>query len=269
MFRLLSKGWIALSLGVSFGACSATLPVHPAPSSIKPGPVRYEPPAVITADLYRDAATNETPLFKFKRTATRVGPETHVLCEFSYPDGKVAVRERVDYRDQALVHFELQELQTDSQGTVTIKRNAADQNQGELVFQYRRDVAHNSSQRSWTEPLTADTLVGDMVGPFLAAHYDKLANGEKVSCRLIVVPRHQTVGFAFKKESERLWRGQKVLLLKMEPSSFLLSTFVDPLYFWVETAPPHRVLQYSGRTTPKVKKGGRWTDLEAVTLFNW
>jgi hypothetical protein len=33
--------------------------------------------------------------------------------------------------------------------------------------------------------------------------------------------------------------------------------------------PPHHVLQYVGRTTPKVEVAGKWKDLDAVTVFDW
>jgi hypothetical protein len=48
-----------------------------------------------------------------------------------------------------------------------------------------------------------------------------------------------------------------------------LATLVDPLYFTLEKAPPHRVLRYAGRTTPKTQVGGKWKDLDAVTVFDW
>jgi hypothetical protein len=55
----------------------------------------------------------------------------------------------------------------------------------------------------------------------------------------------------------------------MQPTSRLLSALVDPLYFTVEKSPPHRVLQYVGRTTPKKLAGDQWKDLDAVTVFDW
>jgi hypothetical protein len=29
------------------------------------------------------------------------------------------------------------------------------------------------------------------------------------------------------------------------------------------------VLQYDGRTTPKLKDGSKWKDLDAATVFDW
>jgi hypothetical protein len=86
---------------------------------------------------------------------------------------------------------------------------------------------------------------------------------------MIVVPRRETVGFTFLKQSETTWRGQEVVTVRMEATSAILGALVDPLFFTIQKAPPHRVLQYVGRTTPKIRAGGKWKDLDAVTVFDW
>jgi hypothetical protein len=55
----------------------------------------------------------------------------------------------------------------------------------------------------------------------------------------------------------------------MEPTSPVISALVDPIHFTMQKAPPHRILQYVGRTTPKIQAGGKWRDLDAVTVFDW
>ena len=228
----------------------------------------YENPPVLTGTIYRMGSTSGQPLFKFKRTATRSGNRIHVLREFSYPDGKLAARERVVYQDNALVHYELDELQIGARGTADVEQSA-NRNKAKIHFHYSKDASTYSSTAAKTEPLLLDTLINDMVGPFLAAHWDQLAHGEKVGCRFIIVPRRETVGFTFRKESETQWHGRDVLILRMEPSSMLISALVNSLHFVIEKNPPHRVLEYSGRTTPKLSSSGHWTDLDAVTVFDW
>jgi hypothetical protein len=235
----------------------------PAPGSA------YEPPAVLTAGIYRNDNSNTNPVFRFKRSEKRSHSSLHVLGEYSYPDGKPAVREGVDYQNNFLVRYELDELQTGTSGSATIERDAANPGKGKIVFRYTKDTSRQAAPENRTEPLLADTLVNDMVGRFLAAHWHQLIRGEKVSCRMIVVPRLETIGFTFKKESECQWHGRKVVVLKMEPSSLLIYMLVDPLHFIVERDPPHRVLQYTGRTPPKVSEHGQWKDLDALTVFNW
>ena len=55
----------------------------------------------------------------------------------------------------------------------------------------------------------------------------------------------------------------------MGATSVFVAQLVDPLFFTMEQAPPHHVLQYTGRTTPKIQIGAEWKDLDAVTVFDW
>jgi hypothetical protein len=192
-----------------------------------------------------------------------------VRREYTYPDGRPAAREHVLYEGNRLVAYELEDLQTGAAGSAKVERDPKRPANASLAFQYSPSASARPSSAVKSEPLLPDTLVDDMVGPFLAAHWEALQRAEKVSCRYAVVSRRETVGFAFLKESDSKWRGRDVLIVKMEPASWFISALVDPLFFTVEKAPPHRVLQYVGRTTPKLPVGGKWKDLDAVTVFDW
>jgi hypothetical protein len=86
---------------------------------------------------------------------------------------------------------------------------------------------------------------------------------------MIVAPRAETIGFRVVKESETLWQGKPVVILRMEPTSPIIRALVDPLHFKIEKDSPHRVLEYSGRTTLKIKSGNKWEDLDGITVFDW
>jgi hypothetical protein len=77
------------------------------------------------------------------------------------------------------------------------------------------------------------------------------------------------VGFTFVKPSEPAGQGGDALTVRMEASSPFVAALVDPLIFKIEKAAAHRVLQYFGRTTPKIQAGSKWKDLDAVTVFDW
>jgi hypothetical protein len=259
-------GWVAvLQTGVLAGTDPSAAPKTKAGAEAP----AYEAPEVITASIYARDDTGGRPLFKFKRTATRSGSTVHVLREYTYPDGKIAALERAVYQDNALVLYELVELQTGGAGSARIEHDPAKADKGRILFQYAKDASRLAASATRTEGLLGDTLVNDTVGPFLAAHWNHLLRGDKVTCRYIVVPRKETVGFSFRKESETKWHGRDVIELKMEPTSLMIAALVDPLHFFVEKSPPHRVLEYTGRTTPKVGQPGHWTDLDAVTVFDW
>jgi hypothetical protein len=90
-----------------------------------------------------------------------------------------------------------------------------------------------------------------------------------VKFRYIVVPRLETIGFKLRRESTAELQGKKMVRLRMEPTSRFIAQFVDPLAFTVEADPPHRIFQYWGRTTPKIRSGQSWNDLDALNVYNW
>jgi hypothetical protein len=232
-------------------------------------PLVYEEPTVLNGTIYsRDPKAGE-PLFKFKRVATRNGSTIRVVREYRYPDGKLAAREQVVYDGNTLASFELEELQTGASGSATVERDPQQLAKASMAFRYTQSASAAARSTVRSETLDRETLVNDMVGPFLVSRYERLIRGEKVGCRYAVVPRKETVGFSFVKASDSKWCGQEVLIVKLEPTSLLISALVDPLFFTLEKTPPHRVLQYVGRTTPKIGKNGRWKDLDAVTVFDW
>jgi hypothetical protein len=229
--------------------------------------LKYEEPKSLTATIY--SLDRKTVLFKFSRRLTRAGNKLEAIREYAYPDGKLAARERVIYNGDDLQAYELQELQTGGYGRAIVRPNPDNPASTVLSFESSKDLASRGSPKRRSETLRNDTLNYDMVGPFLAEHWDTLMKGEELKCRMIVAPRAETVGFRSVKESETQWQGKPIVILRMEPTSPVIRALVDPLHFKVEKNSPHRVLEYSGRTTLKVKSGNKWEDLDALTVFDW
>jgi hypothetical protein len=229
-------------------------------------PFKYEEPKSLTATIY--SLDRKTVLFKFSRHLTRSGNKLEAIREYIYPDGKLAARERVVYNSDDLQAYELHELQTGAYGRANVRPDPDNPARKVLSFEASKNPASGApKQRS--EPLRTDTLTYDMVGPFLVEHWDALMKGEEVKCRMIVAPRAETVGFRAVKESESQWQGKPIVNLRMEPTSPVIRALVDPLHFKVEKQSPHRVFEYTGRTTLKIKSGSKWEDLDALTVFDW
>jgi hypothetical protein len=239
--------------------------LHASAADVSDGhPLKYEAPASLAGTIYDAAGTNV--LFKFKRTATRSGTNLNVLREYTGLDGKLAARETVVYRGDQLVSYTLDELQIGAKGRAKILYEPSNKASGKIEFNY---LLPNGKLEKAGERLQSETLASDMVGPFLSDHWADLMNGREVKCRYLVIPRKETVGFTFAKHAETTWRGKPVVVIRMEPSSWLISRLVDPLFFTIEKNGQHRVLQYTGRTTPKIKSKAAWKDLDAVTIFDW
>jgi len=258
LFRGILIAWIALHLLSPAGVAADG-----------ETPFRYEPPRRLNGTLYEMGSNQKHVLFKFARTATRTGSTVNVLREFRYPDDRVAARERVVYDGDNLVSYELDELQIDARGIVKVRRDPKDATKGTISFEYFSDTRSGAKPKVNTETLRPDTLVGDMIAPFLEAHWDDLVKGDVVRCRYVAAARAETVGFKFVKQSESTWQGKPVVVVRMVPSSFVIAMLVDPIFFTMEKDAPHHVLQYDGRTTPRIRVGNEWKDLDATTMFDW
>lgn len=257
---------LSLILGAAWGGPPALGSDTAKPSSAE---LMYEAPATLAGAVYAKGSGQKTLLFRFKRQASRSGSTLNVSREFTRPDGRPAVRQHVVYNGDELVSFELEELQNGGRGSAKIRRDPGDPAKGVIRFEYTKDTASASKPKTNEEPLQKDTLVDDMIGPFIAAHWDALMKGERVKCRYLSVPRRETVGFTFVKESESTWQGQAVAMIKMEPTSVIIKALVDPVFFAIEKESRHRIRQYIGRTTPKIKAGSKWNDLDAETVYDW
>jgi hypothetical protein len=223
--------------------------------------VDYFEPQVLTGTVYADASLTRV-LFTFRRTATRYGSAVHAVREFYSPGGAIAARERVVYERGQLKSFSLEDFQVGSRGSAVVQPGTGEE---KMNFDY----VVGTTRRNGTEKFMDEILVNDMVGPYIAANWNVLASGDVLKCRFVSIPRAQTVGFKFFKESDSTWRGKPVMIVKAEPTSIIIAQLVSPLHFVVEKTGQHRVLEYTGRTTPKFRKNGKWEDLDAVTVIDW
>jgi len=255
--RMLSRIFAA---GFVLGAALLPNPVRGADA-----PSRYEYPKLLTGTIYAANSDLKRVLYKFKRTVTTSGNSLTAVREFTAPDDTLAARETVVYLGDDLVSFEVKDLQAKTSATVQLSRAA--KTKPTIAFKFVSD--NNTRTNVATESLRPDTLISDMIAPFLTAHWDDLLKGKEVKFRFVAAERAETIGFKFAKHAESTRNDKPVVVLKMSPSSFVIAAFVNPIFVTMEKDGDHRVLQYDGPTTPKIKDGNEWKDLDAVTVFDW
>jgi hypothetical protein len=237
------------------------------PAEAETSRLRYEGPKLLTGAIYDQGSAGTKLLFRFQRRAKRSGQRLDIEREYTHPDGTLAARERVVYEGNALTLFEFHQAQTGERGLAAIRPPSGPGVPGSVSFEYSPEPG--AKVKTGTEATMSDMVVNDMIGQFLIAHWDLLVRGEKVRCRYLVISRRETVGFTFTRTAESSWHGQRAIIVRMEATSKLLAPLIKPLSFTIEEAVPHRVFQYVGRTTPKIRDGNKWKDLDAVTVFDW
>lgn len=250
-------------------AVGAVLSCGPRGRAAETAVIDYAQPAVLSGTVYEMASGTNKILYHFKRTATRSNSTVRAVRDFSHPNGSLAAREVMVYEHGRLVSFFLDEKQTGAQGSTTLWIDPRDATKQKLRFDWTAGPGDGGKKKTDDETLQPDSLVSDMIGYFIAAHWNELSRGEAVNFRFVAQSRLETVGFKLVRESELAVGGVPSVRIKMEPSSFIIAQLVDPLFFVVEKASPHRVLEYTGRTTPKARAGNKWKDLDARTVFNW
>jgi hypothetical protein len=208
-------------------------------------------------------------LFKTERRAIETNGAVYATSDFTYPNGELAVQDRIVYRAGELVSIEEDLLQLGEKAGAVIRPDPRHLASLRLFFHYTS--GHGAAARTATasEPLQNDTLVNDMIGPFIASHWGLFEKGAPARFRLLVLSRKETVGFKLVKQGESSLKGAPVVWLRMEPTSIIIARLVDPLFFEVEKDPPHHVLQYKGRTTPLTRSGSKWKDLDALCVYDW
>jgi hypothetical protein len=172
------------------------------------------------------------------------------------------------YEGEKLVGYEVDQGEAGIHGIVTVGDTSLDPSRRMISFQYTAGFGKRSEKKE--EAQSTEVLINDMLPHFLVSHWEELMIGTSVKFRFIVLARAETVGFKLFKESETLWHGRSVVVIRMEPVSLILARLVEPIRFTVAKTNPHQILQYVGRTTPLIQRGNKkWEDLDAITIFDF
>jgi hypothetical protein len=100
-------------------------------------------------------------------------------------------------------------------------------------------------------------------------NFEALKKGDTIAFRFGVWDRQETVGFEIFKTGTEKIGDLEALVLKMKPSSFLISALVKPIFFKFSLAQPVRLLEQNGRVAPKIKSGDSYKDLDAEVVYRY
>ena len=232
-----------------------------------PAVLNYAHPKLLTATIYQIGSHHQKVLFRFRRSATQSGDIIQVDRTFELPDGTPAAVEHIVYKSGKLAAYNMNDLQAGLWGSISVLNDPAHPDRKKLVISHGSDESAKSA--SHTQTLAPNTLIDDTVYPFILAHWRQLENGATEKFQFVSLGWDRTFGFEVFKTGTAKLDGQAVVRLKMQPSNFFIARMVKPIRFSIEQRAPHRLLEYIGRTTPRVKRGGSWKYLNADTVFHW
>ncbi len=224
-------------------------------------------PKFLTGTIYQKDSERKKVLFIFQRTATQTGDTLRVERKFLQPDGTLVAVENIAYQDGQLTDYTMSEPRANIFGDIQTVADPKNPGARRILIDY----CHSPAVRKKTdgEPLQPDTLIADNLYPFIIAHWEELMKGASVKFRFVALEQECTYNFQLTKESESSLNHRPVVRLKMIPTNPLVAMMVTPLYFILEKDGERRLLNYVGRTTPRIKKGKVWKYLDAETVFDW
>jgi len=226
----------------------------------------YSKPELLTGALFVIGSDRQKVLYTFKRTATRNGDTAHVERQFILPNGSVAAFEKVVYASDQLVSFEMQDFQAGVSGGIQIEPDPKNPARKTIFIGYGSGL---SPPKGRGAPLQPDTVTDDSLYPFVMDHWNDLMGGKTVRFHFVSLDWERTFDFGLAKTGESTENGEEVVQLTMKPASMFVSAFVKPIVFTVQANGSHLILSYVGRTTPHIRRGNSWKELDAETVFHY
>jgi hypothetical protein len=207
-----------------------------------------------------EAEDKKKLLYEYKSEIDKNIDHPTVTNTYTTPTGEVVAIETTEFSD-----IKMEKLKRYSMDQKQLKTNGVLEVKGETVqFNFDRE----GKKKDDTEKVNPnDVIVGPAVVPHLRANWDKLKKGETVKRRFAVLDRLETVGFEFSKERDAEVDGEKAVVIKMKPTSFIIAAIVDPLHFYMR-ADGSELLRIDGRVQVKKNVNGKWKDLDAVTFID-
>jgi hypothetical protein len=205
--------------------------------------------------LYEKGTDRTKLLFDWQRTEKNEGSSTITKSVFTAPDKSIAVVDEAVVTDGKIRKYEVHHFQLGQEGSVVVDGN-------KLHFSYTKDGKTESN----TEDLPEQFAVAATLVDTLGRNRELILRGDTLKLRYAVLDRKETIGFSFFKVEEKKVNGVEAVVIKMKPSSFIISALVDPLLFTLRKD-DFRVMELVGRTLPKRKVEQQWKDLDCDIVY--
>lgn len=240
---------------------SFAAPKTQAPKVVVPAVQAVE---VVRGRVFERGSDQKTPLFTYERRVWKEGELTKAQSSYFSADGKLAHREDYTFKANDLLSYDYDQKQVDEHGSAKI-------NGKKISMSFSEDGETKSKELEDDGVLIAPLAIGYM----LNRNWDKLMNDETIQARFILVERLDTVGFSFKKKKDLMFEGKEAVQIQMKPTSFFISSIVDPIQMIFEKNGEHRLLQSDGRLPVRVpkynppKKRGDWKAMDAILKLDY
>ncbi len=209
----------------------------------------------ISGELYKIDSNKQQKLYNFKNKVTELDGIFHAESTYSDQEMNPVVIEKADFKGPELIKYEIDHKQLEQVGTIEVK-------EGQVLF----SKTESGKTKTAKEKAKENLVVPPSLVYYTHSKWSVIMSGKNLEIRLAVWDRLETVGFRLKKIKEIEFEGNKAILVKMDPTSFIIRALVDPIYFTF-AADGSKLYMVKGRTAPKIKEGSQWKDLDAEIYY--
>lgn len=213
-----------------------------------------------TGKGYELEGGGDKPIFLYEKKMTENGNNVTIVSTYTDSAQKPLVVETSEFTKDGerykVKSYRISQKQLNAEGVVEVAN-------GKASFTYTRD----GKKKTADEKATDELLVGPGIANFIQANWAQITGGKTLKGRLAVADRLETVGFDYFREGEEDVRGEKSVVVKMKPSSFIIAAIVNPLRFYF-TPDGKRLIQIRGRTQVKRQDGSKFKDLDAALVID-
>ena len=172
----------------------------------------------------------------------------YMTSNFFDKAGNSILKEEIEYKAGSfeIVKYELEDYRTGRKEIITGGNN-------EYILRYKRNSNSSIKEKS----IEKDGLIlhGSFLPIFIIKKLAMLNNGQEISFRLLVPLRPSTEGFRLKQIGVVKVDDKECYEIKMEASSWIAGKLVAPIFFYIHTEKPNRLIMYKGRLLPTDEKG--------------
>jgi hypothetical protein len=205
---------------------------------------------VVTGEVFDK--TGKDKKFIYEKYHDTQGDKNIDRAIYKNLDNEILTEEKIETQNNQLIRYEIEQHQLKQKAWIEIKNS-------EVTFNLKKYRKKNYPQVILKPE---NFIVGLQIVPFIINHWDSLISGQEKEIKLGVWYRQEAITFKLSKsEAEK-----DKMTIKMSPTNFLIRAVVDPIYFTFEVK-TKTLLEYKGRTTPKVKSGQDYLDFDGVTRY--
>lgn len=209
------------------------------------------------ATLYDLKSNQTTKLYTLNIETREKEDGTHTLASFKDLEGVEVAREQALIKGAQILSYSITQGQTAEHGKFFLEG-------GKIYFEYEG----KGKRKTASEKNKGTILCTANFSAFVRENWDALLQGRTFDVRFAVWDRLETVGFSLQKIGEVSRGGDKWMELRFKPTNFIIAALVDPIYLWYSLA-DKKLMAMKGRVTPKIKKGGRWKDLDSEVIYTY